>query len=995
MRRVVEKFINNAVVRIMPAAVLAVAAMAGIWHLSRSDSQHGTTLPLEVWEDATPQATTTPAQATEKLVAIEERASVETHLSTNTFWFGGHALAPVKSAGWRLELPSRHAVNLSCWDRTNGQSLGSVDRDHPADGIIDAVRGGFALAFDGTQREADFICRSDFRGPAKISAQVWTAPALARAQDGFRRTALTLEVGLGVLALSIALTAAINGSGMYWAFVGWMFISLRMALLSEGSDGQLFGLVLPAEVLTPMRQWTVFLYMISTANVFSMLFRKELISVGSGWMLKMHKLLSLALLPLCVLLSYEQMLPIVWVCSAALIALWVPYMYVFLSRLRSRHGIWYALSLIVTLAGSLSEVLAASLGHRALLAGLNSVTAAIASALLATAAVAEHMRADRMEREQAQRTLKAAYDDSPIGLFTVRDGEHIVRANPAFKAMLELPENIEGLRLADAFGDDVVGEFLMLHALAAPASLDLQARPLALRSLRPQVAVEDSDCWFAIKASTADGRVFEGSLQDITERVRATSRLEFLVNHDPLTDCLNLRGLSRKFERSQRPPKTLAYFDLDRFKLINDLYGHAAGDAVLKQACERIRSQMGPRDLLARVGGDEFVVAFPYASIAEASQRCENICALIAAAPFQIEQHRFTLSISGGLVAAESLGDASALKEIVSSADTLCRMAKKRPTQRLVVMEGGDTFFKHHKEELALIDCLERGETPTGLFLMMQPELSINAPYESLNFEVLLRMRKPNGELIPAQVIIEAAEAHGKTAIIDRWVVATTIAWIEAHAPRLTRTQFIGVNLSGSSLNDESFVEELFKLFEYHKDAVARICIEITETVALTDMLHMQRFIARARDLGVKVALDDFGAGYSSFGYLKGLSVDALKLDGSLVRDAASNPAGMAILSALGGLVRSLGMKSIGEYAENLPALRALVTAGVDYAQGYAISRPVMPERILAASSAVDFIEDADVLAFVKQLQTGDQASLPLQNEQRAAPGLAPASLLH
>ena len=413
---------------------------------------------------------------------------------------------------------------------------------------------------------------------------------------------------------------------------------------------------------------------------------------------------------------------------------------------------------------------------------------------------------------------------------------------------------------------------------------------------------------------------------------------------------------------------------------------------MLKQVCERIRTQLGPHDLLARVGGDEFVVAFPEASMNEASQRCQNILALISSAPFQIDVQRFALSVSGGLVAAESFGGAS-LKEVVSAADTLCRMAKKKPTERLVVMEGGDTFFKHHKDELALISCLERGETPEGLFLLMQPELSLSRPFDSLNFEVLLRMRKPNGDIVPAPVIIEAAEAHGKSSIIDHWVVSTVIAWLEAHEAQLSNTQFVGVNLSGSSLNDEAFVEDLFRLFERHKAAVARICIEITETVALTDMAHMQRFIDRARDLGVKVALDDFGAGYSSFGYLKGLSVDALKLDGSLVRDAASNPSGMAILGALGGLVSNLGMKSIGEYAENLPILKALVAAGVDYAQGYGISRPVTPERILQARSAADFIEDPEIYAFVRQLQTRDQQTIPLFPEREREPLLA--SLLH
>ncbi len=997
MRRVVEKIVNHGAARILPALVLAIAALTGLWHLSRTEALRGAPLPLSVWEDKSAVAGATPAPVVPSMAALglaqsTPKVSVATHLSTQPFWYGAHALAPQGGAAWQVELPSRHAMDLTCWDGKTGQLLATVDRDHPAQGVISAARGGFALAFDGTRTEADFVCRSNFRGPAKITALVWNTQAFAIAQDAFRRVALMLEVGLGVLALSIALTATINGSGLYWAFVGWLFVSLRMALLSEGADGSLFGVPLPADLLTPSRQWTLCLYVISTVNVFSMLFRKELLSVGGKWLLKMHRITSLTLLPLCMVLDYEQMLPIIWVCAAMLIAIWTPYLYVFLSRLRSRHGLWYALSLIITLAGSLNEVVAASMGHHLLLAGLNSVTAAIASALLAAAAVAEHMRADRIERERAQRTLKAAYDDSPTGLFTVRDGEFIVNANAVFKAMLEVSDDTESLPLAQVFGDDVVGEFLMLHAMAAPASLDLQAR-----ALNPALSNSDRDTdrWFAIKASTTDGRVFEGSLQDITERVRATSRLEFLVNHDPLTECLNLRGLSRQFERAQQPPRTLAYFDLDRFKLINDLYGHAAGDAVLKQACERIRSQLGPDDFLARVGGDEFVVAFPNATMAEASQRCQNICALVASAPFLIDLQRFTLSISGGLVAAESFGGTS-LKEIVSAADTLCRMAKKRPTERLVVMEGGDTFFKHHKEELELIGCLERGETPTGLFLMMQPELSIAAPFESLNFEVLLRMRKPNGETVPAQVIIEAAEAHAKTAIIDHWVVSTTIAWLEANAAQLTKTQFVGVNLSGSSLNDETFVENLFKLFEYHKNAVSRICIEITETVALTDMVHMQRFIDRARDLGVKVALDDFGAGYSSFGYLKGLSVDALKLDGSLVKDAATNPASMAILTALGGLVRSLGMKSIGEYAENLPVLKALVAAGVDYAQGYGISRPVMPDRILEASSAVDFIQDPAILAFVEQLQGTSQQNLPLLGDKSGDPsGLMAAGLLH
>jgi EAL domain-containing protein (putative c-di-GMP-specific phosphodiesterase class I) len=305
-------------------------------------------------------------------------------------------------------------------------------------------------------------------------------------------------------------------------------------------------------------------------------------------------------------------------------------------------------------------------------------------------------------------------------------------------------------------------------------------------------------------------------------------------------------------------------------------------------------------------------------------------------------------------------------------------MAKKHPTERLFVTESGNTFFKHHKDELELISCLERGETPKGLFLLMQPEISLHRPFDSLNFEVLLRMRKPNGDIVPAPVIIEAAEAHGKTTIIDMWVMKTVIAWLETHADQLPLTRFVGVNLSGGSLNDEAFVENLFALFKEHEAIMPLLCLEITETVVLTDMRHVQRFIDRVRAIGAKVSLDDFGAGYSSFGYLKGLSVDALKLDGSLVRDAAKLPSSMAIVTALAGLATNLGMKSVGEFAEDLPTIKALVAAGVDYAQGYGISRPVLPERILAAHSGADFIEDPEILDFVRRLQDQTDTGAPL-----------------
>lgn len=967
LRHIAECGLNRLAGVVFPAVLLVISALAAYSHLEQAPAPQGAALSLQALEQRgdAPERHSTIAADVQRSPAS---TSVSTELSIRPFWLLLKAQAPEQGVPWAIEFPSRHASDVECWDRDTDVRLGRATRGDE-DGLLKRSRGGFALNLPASRQQAAVLCRASFRGPAKLTAQVWNADALALAQVAHAKVGAMIEAGLGLLALAMLLMALINRSALYGLLVVWLLLSMRMASLSAGADFDWMAVPIGPDGLIPMRQWTVCMYSAATVALFGQLFKGELAAMRPHRLLSGLQLSALALLATCPLLSFEQILPLVWALSSAGIGIMLFYLYGILKRNPSAMALWYALSIVITLLASLNEVISAAMGRQSPVGGLNSVSAALASALFVFAAAAEHMRLGRKHMIAAQQSLKTAYDDSPIGLFTLHDGDRIVNSNPAFRQMLKALRPDQLMRLSQIPGFDVANELQRLCTQPLPATLELQASLIL-----PGSSASDAPC-FAIKLSTQDGQVVEGSLQDISDKVRARERLEFLVNHDPLTECLNLRGLARHFERSHQEAKALAYFDLDRFKLINDLYGHAAGDVVLRQVCERMRSQLGPEDCLARVGGDEFVVTFGDSSLAAAKEYCLKIAALISATPFQIETQRFALSISGGLVATEQLGMAS-LKEVVSAADTLCRMAKKRPPERLVVMESSSTFLRHHKAELELISCLERGETPEGLFLLMQPELSLSQPFDSLNFEVLVRMRKPNGEIVPAPVIIEAAEAHGKTAIIDMWVVRTILEWLEAHRRELPRTQFIGVNLSGGSLNDEAFVDALFALLDEHPLVVPMLCMEITETVALTDMHHMQKLIRRLQAIGARVGLDDFGAGYSSFGYLKGLSVDALKLDGSLVRDASQSLAGVAILGALGGLARNLGMKSVGEFAEDLPTIKSLVAAGVDYAQGYGISRPVLPERILAARSAAEFIEDPAILAYIQQLQSQAAANL-------------------
>ena len=228
-------------------------------------------------------------------------------------------------------------------------------------------------------------------------------------------------------------------------------------------------------------------------------------------------------------------------------------------------------------------------------------------------------------------------------------------------------------------------------------------------------------------------------------------------------------------------------------------------------------------------------------------------------------------------------------------------------------------------------------------------------------------MRDADNNVIPAGKIITAADNNGRMAVIDRWVLEKTLGWIDQNIDRFNATHFICVNLSGSSLNDERFVEDAFSMLSSHPKAASLVCLEVTESVALHDLQNTGRFIDRAKSLGAKIALDDFGAGYSSFSYLRDLPADALKIDGGFVKGVSSHPANVAILQAIIELTHNLGMKSIAEWVEDLETLELLAELGADYAQGFVIARSQPAESMLTAGCSADFIVDEGVRTFVHE----------------------------
>jgi len=946
----VDNFLYRFSVYAVPAAI-ALASLVALALLQNQYPLDGAS-PLQISSLEQAGQALSPRQALARLADKPAAPYLNTRLSEAPFWFS--FVVPASDRPAIVELPSRHALEMACWSAADLHPLGFASRA-TAQGAMQAAKTGFALELGRLPSAVQVLCRASHTGPAHLSATLWPVEQFHLSELKFHRNSGLLDGGLIVLSLFVLVTAIVSREWLYVLFAAWLVANLRLAAISAGWDTQWLERVIPPDWLIPMRKLTTSAYYVLTITLFSRLFVDDLKRVKYTLLLRINQWSCLPLLLAAITLPFASFLPVLWVLTVCATAVIVFLLIRILMVTRSKVAMWYGAGLAIALLASLNEVLAAALDFRNLIGSVNSVTAALSSSLLAALAIAEQMRQERQGRRKAQNELRNTYEAIPIGLFSLDEQGRIVQVNPAYKSMLPQHAGNSG-HWADGFE---AGAWERLQALAAsPAGEDMELRGIAGREGRQRS--------YLVKVTQVKGRI-EGSLQDITVRVEATAKLRFLADHDPLTGIFNRRGIEKAFDAANRSlvngnAMALAYLDLDRFKLINDLFGHVAGDMVLRHVCKRINKILIEGQVLGRVGGDEFVIIFQGGAIQSAAELCRRIISGISTEPFAVGGRAFQVKCSIGLVEV-----ASGTKEddAVSLADRACREAKSGHEGNLVIYQQDMSVFTEHTEELRLIQRLDKPQ-PEGLLLMMQPIMSLRDPYGSLNFEVLLRMRDKDNSIIPAGKIITAAERNGRIATIDKWVLTTTLEWLSTHATHLENSSYVSVNLSGGSLNDEKFIEDAFAILAQYGSTVERICIEITESVALHDLTNTRHFIDGIRKYGAKLALDDFGAGYTSFSYLRSLPADAVKIDGAYVKDLLAHPANQAIVQAIVDLTRNLGMKSIAEWAEDVPTLEALAEMGVDYVQGYVVSRPLAPERILLASSAGDCVEDADTTRFIR-----------------------------
>jgi diguanylate cyclase (GGDEF)-like protein/PAS domain S-box-containing protein len=456
---------------------------------------------------------------------------------------------------------------------------------------------------------------------------------------------------------------------------------------------------------------------------------------------------------------------------------------------------------------------------------------------------------------------------------------------------------------------------------------------------------------FAIEASASPIRGAQDKrlgmvlvFNDVTEPRRLAREMRHRASHDPLTGLFNRAEFERRLSialakaREESRPSAMLYIDFDQFKIVNDSCGHSVGDELLVEVVGLLSDSVRASDTLARLGGDEFGVLLNDCALSEAQRVAQGVCDRMETFRFIRDDKRFRIGASIGLVAVDDRWSSAAA--IQQAADAACYAAKDAGGNRVHVWRDSDEALKARKREMQWATRLETALDEDGFTLFHQMIEPLGVQRQGLSLEVLLRLADADGVLTLPGIFLPAAERFHLSARIDRWVLGRVIGWMR-QSPFLHRLDIVNVNLSGKSVGDPSFHRWAVDLLEAAGPMIRqKLGLEITETAVVIHREGATRFISEVREMGCRVALDDFGAGASSFGYLKTLPVDFLKIDGEFIRGMATDPLDAAAVRCFVDVAQVLGVKTVAEFVETPEVLDLLKQLGVDFVQGNLIHRP-------------------------------------------------------
>lgn len=445
---------------------------------------------------------------------------------------------------------------------------------------------------------------------------------------------------------------------------------------------------------------------------------------------------------------------------------------------------------------------------------------------------------------------------------------------------------------------------------------------------------------------------FTPSEGKIGEVMASRIRKYMVAGLDPLTGLIDRLGFEAQVEtvlssfREKEGVCTLVKIDIDSFELINDAYSVIGGDQVLKQLADLIREHLRDDAVVARIGGDDFGLILHGFDLERAYGIVEGLREKIVQYHFAYGQRLISISVSIGLLGlGASVGN---LTEVESALEVACKNAKGRGGNRIQIYEEDNRELTRRLGEISFAGKIDAALDEERFELYCQPLVPLWGA--NFHYEILLRLKRENGEIYLPDLFMGAAERYNRLPDIDRWVVRTALKTLGQWAKVLEDQQICwGINLTGQSLAEESFmqfVEEQIRAVDFPPNWVY---FEITESVAIRNIEQVQDFVARIKALGCSFALDDFGTGYSSYGYLKNLPVNYLKIDGSFIRNLNNDPFNQLTVQSINQLAHYLGVKTVAEYVENEEIGQIIRKIGIDYAQGYAYGKPEPLLQVLAS----------------------------------------------
>lgn len=431
----------------------------------------------------------------------------------------------------------------------------------------------------------------------------------------------------------------------------------------------------------------------------------------------------------------------------------------------------------------------------------------------------------------------------------------------------------------------------------------------------------------------------------VAEARDLAEKLSYQSKHDLLTGLLNRQAFADqlvpylKSTRDEGKTHALCYLDINDFHVVNDTCGHVAGDEMLRQFGQLISSQMRDDDLVGRLFGDEFGLLLADCSLEDAKAIVERLHTVLKAFRFEWERERFDITLSIGLVPIDNHNsDATAL---LSAAETARSIARDAGLNQVHVSGPNDAELIKRLGDTRTVTQVKYALEEDRFQLYFQVIQPVVSDIETgAHYELLIRMLDEQGNILPPGEFLPAVEKYHLSPRLDCWVVSKAAEWLGNHPWHLDRLSLCSINLSGHSLGSSEVLEHIVSVFDRASVAPEKICLEITETAAIAQLSRAVPFIRNLKEKGFRFALDDFGSGFSSFAYLKNLPVDFLKIDGQFVKNMDASDVDRAMVKAIGEIGHVMGKKTIAEYVENERTLVYLREFGIDYAQGYYISRP-------------------------------------------------------